>query len=177
MSRPKNTDTYDAADRLHSAALHLLRRVRRVDEASGLSAARLSALSVLVFGGPTTVGGLARAEQVSAPTMSKLVRGLERDGLAAREAHEQDGRAVVVRASSEGRRILEQGRARRVTELVRMLEGLSPADLDLLGSAASIIERLSGLPPSVGSAYAGATAERRWSGLSDDSTGSGGTSG
>ena len=33
------------------------------------------------------------------------------------------------------------------------------------------------LPPSARSTYAGATAERRWSGLSDDSTGSGGTSG
>ena len=36
---------------------------------------------------------------------------------------------------------------------------------------------ISTLPPSARGAYAGTTAERRWSGLSDDSTGSGGTSG
>lgn len=130
------------ADRLHSAAIHLLRRLRKVDEASGLSAARLSSLSVLVFGGPTTVGGLARAEQVSAPTMSRLVSGLERDGYVTREAHERDARSVRVRATPKGRRVLEQGRARRVDELVGLLEALPAEDLRTLGSAAEIMERV-----------------------------------
>lgn len=131
-----------AADRLHSAAIHLLRRLRKVDEASGLSAARLSALSVLVFGGPTTVGGLARAEQVSAPTMSRLVSGLERDGYVVREAEEQDARAVRVRPTPKGRRVLERGRARRVDELAGLLEGLPTEDLRTLRSAAEIMERI-----------------------------------
>ena len=177
MSSASQPELYDVAQRLHSAAIHLLRSVRRVDEEAGLSAARLSALSVLVFGGPTTLGQLARAEQVSAPTMSKLVSGLERDGLAAREAHERDGRVVVVRATAKGRRVLERGRDRRVVELSRMLEGLPSERLAVLASAASTIEDVSTLPRSTRSAYADATAERRWSGLSDDSTGSGGTSG
>jgi DNA-binding MarR family transcriptional regulator len=167
----------DVADRLHSAAIHLLRRVRRVDEESGLSAARLSALSVLVFGGATTLGQLARAEQVSAPTMSRLVSALERDGLVERAPHAEDGRAVVIAATSEGRAILERGRARRIAELVGLLDGLSQSDLAALDSASRLVEQISALPPSALSAYAGATAERRWSGLSDDSTGSGGTSG
>jgi len=102
-------DSRDVADRVHSAAIHLLRRVRRVDEESGITAARLSALSVLVFGGPTTLGALARAEQVSAPTMSRLVTALERDGLAVRGRHADDGRAVVVTASPKGRAILLRG--------------------------------------------------------------------
>jgi DNA-binding MarR family transcriptional regulator len=131
----------EVADRLHSAAIHLLRRIRKVDEASGLSAARLSALSVLVFGGPTTVGALARAEQVSAPTMSRLVSGLERDGFVVREATEDDARAVRVRPTPKGRRVLVQGRQRRVGELVQLLEGLSADDLRTLRSAAAIIER------------------------------------
>ena len=96
----------EVAEGLHAAAIHVLRRVRRVDEETGLTAARLSALSVLVFGGPTTVGRLARAEQVSAPTMSRLVHALERDGLVTREAHERDGRSVLVRATDRGRAIL-----------------------------------------------------------------------
>jgi DNA-binding MarR family transcriptional regulator len=172
-----STQARDVADELHSAAIHLLRRVRRVDEASGLTAARLSALSVLVFGGPTTLGGLARAEQVSAPTMSRLVAGLERDGLAARETHADDARSVVVSATEAGRRLLVQGRERRISELAGLFAGLSVAELDVLAQAASLIEQALGLSPSAASAYAGATAERRWSGLSDDSTGSGGTSG
>jgi DNA-binding MarR family transcriptional regulator len=132
----------EVADRLHSAAIHLLRRIRKVDEASGLSAARLSALSVLVFGGPTTVGGLARAEQVSAPTMSRLVSGLERDGFVVREADEGDARAVRVRATAKGTRVLQEGRRRRVAELDELLDGLSDEQLRTLGSAAEIMERV-----------------------------------
>ena len=65
------------ADRLHSAAIHLLRRVRKQDAATGEGPARLSALSVLVFGGgPMTLGQLAQAEQVRPPTMSRIVSGL-----------------------------------------------------------------------------------------------------
>lgn len=133
-------DSREAADRLHSAAIHLLRRVRKVDEASGVTAARLSVLSVLVFGGATTLGGLARAEQVSAPTMSKLVRGLERDGLVSRAANERDGRSVLLQATEEGRRILLEARERRISELVGLLEGLSDEELATLGSAATIVE-------------------------------------
>jgi DNA-binding MarR family transcriptional regulator len=170
-------DATFVADRLHSAAIHLLRRVRKVDEESGLSAARLSALSVLVFGGPTTIGELARVEQVSAPTMTRLVQALERDGLVSREPHEEDGRAVRLRATDEGRRILERGRKRRVAELATLLERLAAEELSALGDAADAIEALLGRPPSAASAYAARTAERRWSDLSDDSSGSGGTSG
>ena len=132
----------EIADRLHSATIHLLRRVRKVDDATGLSAARLSALSVLVFGGPATVGALARAEQVSAPTMSRLLSGLERDGYVVREADEGDARAVRVRATPKGTRVLQQGRQRRVSELVDLLEGLSSEELRTLGVAADIMERV-----------------------------------
>jgi DNA-binding MarR family transcriptional regulator len=129
------------ADRLHSAAIHLLRRLRKVDESSGLSAARLSALSVLVFGGPAAIGELAAAEQVSAPTMSRLVDGLERDGYVVRERHERDARSVRVRATSRGRRVLVQGRERRVAELAELLDGTSADELRTLGEAAEIMER------------------------------------
>lgn len=138
----KNIQRIEIADRLHSAAIHLLRRVRKVDEATGLSAARLSALSVLVFGGPATVGSLARAEQVSAPTMSRLLSGLESDGFVVREADEEDARAVRVRATAKGTRVLQQGRQRRVAELVGLLEGLSSEELRMLGAAAEVMERV-----------------------------------
>src|ERR671933_1067936 len=81
------------ADRLHSAAIHLLRRVRRQDDASGLTAPRLSALSVIVFGGPLTLGALAAAEQVRPPTMTRIVQALEEAGLVVREPREAGPRA------------------------------------------------------------------------------------
>src|SRR4029077_16903507 len=72
------------ADMLHGAAIRLLRYVRREDEASGITGAQLSVLSVLAYGGPQTLGALATAEQVKPPTMSQLVSTLEKLGLVAR---------------------------------------------------------------------------------------------
>ena len=132
----------EVADRLHSAAIHVLRLVRREDAAIGLSAARLSALSVLVFGGPRTVGELAAAEQVRSPTMSGLVAQLEREGLVERRPSTDDRRAVTVTATPAGERILHQGRRRRVAALAERLDGLAAADLDVLDRAAGLMEEV-----------------------------------
>ena len=134
------------ADRLHSGAIHLLRRLRVEDAASGLTAPRLSALSVIVFGGPLTLGALAAAEQVRPPTMTRLVAALERDGLVTREPDPADRRQVLLRATPAGRRRLEEGRARRTATLARRLAALPPEDLAALARAASLLERLSRPP-------------------------------
>lgn len=130
------------ADRLHSAAIHLLRALRPEDRALGVGPAKLSALSVLVFGGPRSIGALARAEQVRLPTMSRLVAALERDGLATRTPDPQDGRASRVHPTARGRSVLQRGRARRVASLARRLKQLSEDDRALLSRAADLIERL-----------------------------------
>jgi DNA-binding MarR family transcriptional regulator len=132
------------ADRLHSAAIHLLRRLRVEDEALGISAPRLSVLSVLVFAGPKRMGELARIEQVEPPTMSRLVDGLVRDGLAVREPDPDDARAVRVRATPTGARTLRRGRARRLETLQNTLASLSPADLAALGNGVEVLERALG---------------------------------
>ena len=132
------------ADRLHSAAIHLLRRLRVEDEALGISAPRLSVLSVLVFAGPKRMGELARIEQVEPPTMSRLVDGLVRDGLAVREPDPDDARAVRVRATPTGARTLRRGRARRLETLQNTLSSLSPTDLAALGDGVEVLERALG---------------------------------
>src|SRR2546423_15285766 len=71
-------------DRLHSAAIHLLRRVRRQDARLGIGPTGVSALSLLVVHGPCTISQLADAEQVALPTMSRLVARLERHGFRGR---------------------------------------------------------------------------------------------
>jgi DNA-binding MarR family transcriptional regulator len=140
---PKPDDPLEeTADRLHSAAIHLLRRVRREDEAAGLGPARLSALSVVVFGGPIRVTELARAEQVRAPTMTPIVAALERDGLVTREADASDARAVILRATPKGRRLLAEGRRRRVRRLAADLRALGPADRQTVRAAADVLLRL-----------------------------------
>jgi DNA-binding MarR family transcriptional regulator len=130
------------AEQLHSVAIHLLRRLRRSDDQMGLSGPRASALSVLVFGGPTSLAQLAKAEQVKPPTMARLVDALEAAGLAQREVDESDLRAVRICATAKGRKLLFEGRARRVHQLVRMLERASPAERATLASAVSTLERL-----------------------------------
>jgi DNA-binding MarR family transcriptional regulator len=128
------------ADELHSAALHLVRAVRSVDTAMGLSPARASAMAVLVFGGSMTIGELAHVEGVRSPTMTAIVNGLEDDGLAKRLPAAEDARQVRVAATAAGRRLLQSGRRRRVEALEAALVRATPRDVAVLHRAAAIME-------------------------------------
>src|SRR5580698_5107405 len=110
MSNKIHTDPAELADQLHSAAIHLLRKLRREDESSGLNAPRLSALSVIVFAGPLSLGDLAGAEQVRPPTMTRLVNALEAQGLVTRHRDETDGRSIRLAATLKGKALLMEGR-------------------------------------------------------------------
>ncbi|HEX9670264.1 MAG TPA: MarR family transcriptional regulator [Thermoanaerobaculia bacterium] len=147
MARRKSSgatedESLELAVRLHAAAIHLLRRLRREDAALGISPARASALSVLAFGGPRTLGELAAAEQVTAPTMSRLVAALEADGLVAREPDPRDGRVVRLRATAAGLRLIERGRARRTARLAARLQALAPAERAALARTVALLEGL-----------------------------------
>jgi DNA-binding MarR family transcriptional regulator len=138
----------ELAQQLHSVAIHLLRRLRRTDDQMGLSGPRASALSVLVFGGPSSLAQLAKAEQVKPPTMARLVDALEAAGLARREADRSDLRAVRIRATAKGRKLLLEGRARRLRQLTKMLDGATAAEQAALASAVSTLQRLLRQPDS-----------------------------
>jgi DNA-binding MarR family transcriptional regulator len=120
----------------------VLRSVRGQDVRAGVGPAALSALSVLVFGGPRTVGELARAEQVRSPTMSGVLNGLEAAGLVRRERVAEDGRRSVVHATARGRRLMQRARRRRIDALARRVDDLEPGERELLLSAAELMERV-----------------------------------
>ena len=141
---PRAGSANAVADRLHSAAIHLLRRLRREDDASGVSAPRLSALSVVVFGGPRTIGELAAAEQVRVPTMSRLVAALEAHGLLRRVPDPDDRRVVRVEATQAGHTLLHAGRRRRVAALAADVARMSAADRRAILTAIPLLERLAG---------------------------------
>jgi DNA-binding MarR family transcriptional regulator len=130
-----------AADRIHSAAIHLIRRVREVDEWMEITPARASALSVLVFGGARTLTELARAEQVTTATMSRLVAAMEDEGLVRREPHEEDGRSVRLHATPKAQRILEKGRARRTALLDSLFGQLTAREREIVRQAADLVDR------------------------------------
>lgn len=138
--------THAVADHLHSVAIHLLRRLRRVDAASRLSAPRLSALSVVVFGGPLTLSELAAAEQVRRPTMTRLVQALQRDGYVRRLADPGDGRVTRIAATKAGIQVMQEGRARRVAMLAGLLRDLPAADRRAIRNAVRALEGVFGGP-------------------------------
>lgn len=142
MSRENDEALRRTAERLHAAAIHLLRRLRRNDAKTGVGPARLSALSVLVFAGPRSLGELAAAEQVRPPTMSRIVAGLERSRLVRRRSDPADARRVVLEATPRGRRLMEAGRRRRVEDLAEGLRELGPEALAVLEQAATLLEGL-----------------------------------
>ena len=131
----------EAADRFHSAAIHALRHVRREDPATGVPPAQLSALSVLVFGGPRTLGELAAAEQVRPPTMTRIVQALEAAGLVRRARDPHDARVHRLHATAKGRRVMQRGRERRVANLATLLDRLSPGQIARVNEAAGLVER------------------------------------
>jgi DNA-binding MarR family transcriptional regulator len=138
----KKEEAHHIAERVHSAALRLLRRLRKSDAQMGLSAPKSSALSVLVFGGPQTLKDLAAAEQVRAATMSRLVAELEAEGLATKTADAHDRRALKIAATAKGKALLEAGRERRLEVLTKQVEGLSAEERKVLARAAAILVRL-----------------------------------
>ena len=129
------------ADKLHSAAIHLLRRLRARDRESGIGPAQLSALSVLVFGGPRSLGELAAAEQVRPPTMSRIVSGLERARLVRRHPT-RDGRRVRLVATAKGKRILWAGRKRRIESLTEALSSLSAEEQQMLSEVTELLQQV-----------------------------------
>ncbi|HKR32780.1 MAG TPA: MarR family transcriptional regulator [Terriglobales bacterium] len=143
----KKSTPFEVADALHSVAIHLLRRLRAQDLASGVGPAKLSALSVLVFGrGPLGLGELAAAEQVKNPTMSRLVAAMERDGLVSITASKEDARAMEIKPTKKGERLLLAGKERRVNSLANVLHDLSESELiqleQSIGLLRNVIRRL-----------------------------------
>ena len=146
MSHRARPDRIDVANRLHSAAIHLLRRARRVDAESYLPAPQLSALSVVVYGGPITLGALATAEQVRPPTMTRLIAAMEESGLVARASDQTDRRIVRISATPKGKKLLEAGRNRRIAVIADALAALPDTDLRAIDQAMDAIEKIAGAP-------------------------------
>ncbi|MGB2645649.1 MAG: MarR family transcriptional regulator [Candidatus Acidiferrum sp.] len=111
------------------------------DRESGIGPAQLSALSVLVFGGPRSLGELADAEQVRPPTMSRIVAGLQRAKLLRRHDTD-DGRRVRLEATAAGVSLMWEGRERRVQSLANSLRSLPENERRQLREAVALLQRI-----------------------------------
>jgi DNA-binding MarR family transcriptional regulator len=139
---PRATRQELVADQLHSATIRLLRRLRQLDAPLGIGPTQLSALSVIVFGGPKKLKELAEIEQVTPATMSRVVAGMERAGYATRETDPHDRRTLRISPTFTGRVLLRRGRHRRVAALGTWLEELTLDEIDCLERAAQLMRRV-----------------------------------
>jgi DNA-binding MarR family transcriptional regulator len=140
---PGDTESLEAvASALNSGAIHLLRSLAAVDRQAGLTPARLSALSVIVFAGPRQLGELAAAEGVAGPTMTRIVDGLVGGGLAERRPDPGDARAAVIAATQAGEDLMRAAAGRRISAIASAIAELPAADRRRLTASAGLLDRL-----------------------------------
>jgi DNA-binding MarR family transcriptional regulator len=132
----------ELAARLANLSTVLQRQLARSDAGGGLTRARLSALALLVLGGPRTLGELAAAEHVRPPTMTRLVHAMEADDLVVREPNPKDRRSVIIGATHKGEALLEQGRSRQIAPLAKRIAELSRDERASLEEYSDLLGRL-----------------------------------
>lgn len=135
---------------LASTVQRLFTALRRTNP-PGLSLTAASTLSTLDADGPLRLTELATREGVTQPAMTQLVTRLERDALAQRRPHPDDGRAVLVEITPAGRDLLRHRRAVRAKAVRSLLAELSAADRAAIEAALPALDRLATLLPSYGS--------------------------
>lgn len=125
---------------LHRLVLPLDRALQAADRQTGCSAAQLSALSVIHFLKANTIGRLAAQEKISAPTASRLVEGLVRQGLA-RRADGDDRRSGRIEVTEAGLAAVEAACAAREALLADLMVGLSETEWHQLRAVAGVLAR------------------------------------
>jgi DNA-binding MarR family transcriptional regulator len=125
----------------------LFHRIRKVAEermgAQGLSLARAKTLEVIDTDGPIRLRALADRFDCSAATITDMMDGLERDGLATRTPDPTDRRAYLVTITPAGRKAAAKARATRTALLDGVFGALSEAERKQF---TTIVERLASNP-------------------------------
>ena len=132
---------YDEVAELQVAVMRLARKLR-THTTSGLTPTQLSALGVVFREGPLTLGDLAAAEQVRAPSISRTVDILVAAGLVQRRSNPQDARAVMVAVTDAGAELVKQIRRARRSWLAAQWADLTDAERTALEQAAPVLRKL-----------------------------------
>ena len=127
--------------RVRRTVMQMARRLRQ-QASAGVTPSQLALLGSLERWGPLTLGELAIAEAISAPAVSRTVKGLEEDGLVQREAVEDDRRAARVSLTSKAKRVLAGIRNQRNAWLAERISELTPRHAADLERGIAAIERI-----------------------------------
>lgn len=131
----------DLPERLRLAVTRLARRLRQ-QAGTDASPTQLSALATIERRGPITLGDLAACERIQPPTVTAAIGRLEQQGLVRRRTDEGDRRITHVEITGAGRKLLARQRSRKTAYLARRLGGLTPREREVLGEAATILDRV-----------------------------------
>lgn len=132
----------DLVSALRIGVMRLARRLRHARGGDDLTLTQLSALGTLNRLGAQTIGELASAENVKPPSMTRTINHLEEVGLVSREAHESDGRQVIVKLTVKAEVVLEEDRRRRDAWLKAHLADLTDDERDLLRRVSPLLNRI-----------------------------------
>ena len=130
------------ASDLSLAVVRLARQLRFRRPDSPVSLSQLSALSTLAKEGPITPGALAIRERVRPPSMTRVIASLAELGFVDRAAHPDDGRQVLVSASTAGRDLLDVERRASQEWLQQRLAQLRPEERKTLLAAADLMSAI-----------------------------------
>jgi DNA-binding MarR family transcriptional regulator len=126
-----------------AALLEFLRATRRMrgrfDDEGELSLSQYHLLEPLIDAARLATCSLAEAAGVSAPTATRMLTGLERDGLVARVPCTADRRVVHVALTEDGRARVLAKRARGEARRAEIFASLSAGERR---EAARLLERL-----------------------------------
>ena len=135
-----DTVSPELAPQVHEAFSRLARRLRALEFPYGLTNERLSTLATIRDNEPISVSGLAKAEIVSLPTMSRMVAKLEAEGLVKRREDKVDGRGVLVSTTAKGRRAYERATQQSLSQLIGTLNTLVPGQLAAISKLLATLE-------------------------------------
>jgi DNA-binding MarR family transcriptional regulator len=141
MPEPTEKTLEEAAAHLRLVITRTARRMRQ-EAGSELRAPNASALTTVELHGPLTPSELADIERVKRPTATRILRGLEEEGLVQRTPDPKDGRSALISLTGEGRERLRRLRQRKNAYLARRMRDLDPGEVATLKRAAQILEGL-----------------------------------
>jgi DNA-binding MarR family transcriptional regulator len=136
----------DEVGRLYLCLGRVNRALRREASEAPVGHGALSALATLTRQGPMRLGELASAEGVSPPSMTRIITVLDEWGHVRRTADPADGRATIVEATASGRQVVMAGREARMNALRLRVDGLLPAEREVLRQALPVLEALATRP-------------------------------
>lgn len=129
---PQTTDKSDPRERFDAAWEEFAAAVRRarsrVSDRPGLTPSQYRLLVALEDAPSLGVGELARAAGVSSPTATRMLDGLEQDGIVKREPEPGDRRRIAVRPTAKGRRALTEAHARVAAAREQVYSQLTPEE-------------------------------------------------